>query len=125
MPKVSKESAAQLSDHGPVVDRHEEIDGYSVNFVSFAEDIDATHLLKDLPGEACTCPHWGYVIKGIVTFRFPDHEETFEEGDAFYVARGHVPRAVAGTELLQFSPAAEYHVVEATIRRTLQKMGSC
>ncbi|MGW1077194.1 hypothetical protein [Streptomyces sp. NPDC002537] len=44
MPKVSKESAAQLSDHGPVVVRHEDIDGCTVAFVSFAEDIDATNL---------------------------------------------------------------------------------
>ena len=35
MPKVSKESAAQVEQHGPVEDRHEDLDGYTVNFVSF------------------------------------------------------------------------------------------
>ena len=29
-------------EHGPVEDRHEDLDGYTVNFVSFAQDIDAT-----------------------------------------------------------------------------------
>ena len=35
MPKVSKESATEGGDYGPVIDRHEELDGYTVNFVSF------------------------------------------------------------------------------------------
>jgi hypothetical protein len=32
-----------------VEDRHEDIDGYTVNFVSFGVDIDGTPLLKGLP----------------------------------------------------------------------------
>ena len=40
-------------------------------------------------------------------FRFADHEEVFEAGDAFYLPPGHVPIAEAGTEYLQFSPAEE------------------
>jgi hypothetical protein len=54
MPKVSKESAAQVDEHGPVEDRHEEIDGYTVNFVSFRADVDGTPLLKGLPDGALT-----------------------------------------------------------------------
>jgi len=51
MPKVSRGSAAHVDQHGPVEDRHEDIDGYTVNFVSFGIDIDATALLKGLPGD--------------------------------------------------------------------------
>ena len=40
MPKVSKESASQGGDHGFVVDRSEHLDGYTVNFVSFRQDIE-------------------------------------------------------------------------------------
>ena len=104
MPKVSKESAAQVDDYGPVEDRHEDVDGYTVNFVSFRQDIDATPLLKGLPDDRCHCPHWGYVLKGKLTFRFADHEEIFEAGDAFYLPPGHIPVADAGTEFVQFSP---------------------
>ena len=64
MPKVSKDSAAHVEQHGPVEDRHEDLDGYTVNFVSFAQDIDATPLLKGLPDDSCQCPHWGYVLEG-------------------------------------------------------------
>jgi hypothetical protein len=35
MPKVSKESATQGGDYGAVVDRFEEVDGYTLSFVSF------------------------------------------------------------------------------------------
>ena len=32
MPKVSKDSATQVTDHGAAEDRTEELDGYSVSF---------------------------------------------------------------------------------------------
>src|SRR2546421_2080920 len=88
MPKASKESASQGGDHGPVVDRSEELAGYTVNFVTFRQDIDQTPLLKGMPDDRCQCPHWGYVTKGRVTFRFADHDEVFEAGDAFYAPPG-------------------------------------
>ena len=42
MPKVSSDSATQGGEFGPVVDRSDQLDGYTVNFTSFREDIDAT-----------------------------------------------------------------------------------
>jgi len=121
MSKVSKDSA-QVEDHGPVVDRHEDLDGYTVNFVSFRQDIDATPMLKGLPDDRCQCPHWGYVFKGRLTFRFADHDEVFEAGDAFYLPPGHVPIAEAGSEYLQFSPAEELEAVRAVLMRNMQEM---
>src|SRR5918911_2210135 len=102
MRKVSRDSA-QVEDHGPVVDRHAELDGYTVNFVTFEQDIDSTPLLQGLPGGACSCPHWGYVLRGRVTFTFPDGDVVCETGDAFYVPAGHGQHVEAGTEYLQFS----------------------
>ena len=43
MPKVSKDSATQGGEFGPLVDRSGQLEGYTVNFTSFREDIDATH----------------------------------------------------------------------------------
>jgi AraC-like ligand binding domain len=122
MPKVSKDSAAHVEDHGPVEDRHEDLDGYTVNFVSFRQDIDGTPLLKGMPEDSCQCPHWGYVVKGRLTYRFADHEEVFEAGDAFYLPPGHVPLAEAGSELVQFSPAEELKVVEEAMTRNMRAM---
>jgi hypothetical protein len=123
MPKVSKERASQGGDHGPVVDRSEELAGYTVNFVTFREDIDQTPLLKGMPDDRCQCPHWGYVTKGRLTFRFADHEEVFEAGDAFYLPPGHIGVGnEPGSEYLQFSPSDELRQVSAVIMKNMQEM---
>jgi hypothetical protein len=122
MPMVSKESAAHHQDHGPVEDWSEDLDGYTVDFVSFKEDIDSTPLLKGLPDDRCPCPHWGYVFKGRLIYTFGDREEVHEAGDAFYVPGGHLQRADAGTEYLQFSPADELRAVSETIMKNMQQM---
>ena len=46
MPKVSRESATQGGDFGPVVDRSDQLEGYTVNSTTFQEDVDATPLMK-------------------------------------------------------------------------------
>ena len=120
MPKVSKDTAAEHADHGPVEEWTEDVDGYTINFVRFGVDVDSTPLLKGLPGDRCTSPHWGYVFKGRITYTFDDREEVHEAGDAFYVPAGHRQRADAGTEYLQFSPAEELREVSETIMRNMQ-----
>jgi hypothetical protein len=120
MPKVSKESAAHVEDHGPVEDRHEEVSEYTVNFVTFRQDVDGTPLLKGLPGDSCDCPHWGYVIKGRLTYRFADHDEVTEAGDAFYTPPGHIPIAAAGTEFVQFSPTLQLQAIAAAMLTNMQ-----
>ena len=123
MPKVSKESATQGGDYGPVVDRADQLDSYTANFVSFRHDIDATPLLKGLPDDRCQCPHWGYVIAGRLTMRFADHEEVFEAGDAWYAPPGHVPvKHEPGTEIVQFSPSQQLAETEAVMAKNMQEI---
>ena len=108
MPKVSRDSAPQRQEAGPVVDLRDELDGYTVTFTSLVEDIDATPFMKGLPDDRCQCPHWGYVIKGKMTARYADRDEVFEAGDAFYTPPGHVPVTnEPGTEFVSFSPSEE------------------
>ena len=124
MPGISRQSAAHHEDHGPVLDSHEDLGDFSVNFITVKVDIDGAPLLKGLPDDRCSCPHWGYVTKGAVTFHFADHDETFTEGDAFYVPAGHTPEVVAGTEYVQFSPAEELHKITAVMERNTKAMMS-
>src|SRR4051794_13768487 len=125
MPKVSKQSATQGGEFGPVTDRSEELDGYTVNFVEFREDVDATPLLKGAPDDRCQCPHWGYVLQGRATFRYADREEVYEAGDAFYTPSGHVPvKHEPGTEMVLFSPTAELRETEAIMEKNMQAMQS-
>ena len=108
MPKVSRETATLVEEVGPVKDRSEIVEGYSVNFTVFQEEMDPTPLLKGLPDDRCQCPHWGYVFKGSLTVRVGDHEETYNAGDAFYNPPGHIPLGhEAGTEVIMFSPEEE------------------
>jgi len=122
MPGFSKERIAHVEDHGPVVEWHEDVAGYTVQFVTFNVDADATPLMKGLPGDRCHCTHWGYVLKGRVTFRFADHDEVFEPGDAFYLPPGHIPLAEAGSEYVQFSPAEPLRVVSETMTRNMEQL---
>jgi hypothetical protein len=122
MPKVSRESA-QVDDHGAVEDRHDDLDGYTVSFVSFREDIDATPLLKGLPDDQCQCPHWGYVVKGGLTFRYGDRDEVFVAGDAFYTPPGHAPvQHDPGSEIVLFSPSEELQATEEVMMKNMQAM---
>jgi len=59
-----------------VVDKSEELGGYTVSFVTFREDLDQTPMLKGAPDDRCQCGHWGYVTKGRLVFQVGDGEET-------------------------------------------------
>lgn len=122
MPKVSRESATKSEEVGPVRDRFEVLDGYSANFTAFLEDIDATPLLKGLPGDKCQCPHWGYVFKGSMTVRVGDVDEVYNAGEAFYTPPGHTPLThQAGTEVLMFSPEELLGETGRAVRRNAQE----
>lgn len=121
MPKVSRDSATKSEEVGPVRDRFEVLDGYSVNFTVFEEDIDATPLLKGLPGDRCQCPHWGYVFKGSMTVRVGDRDEVYNAGEAFYTPPGHTPlKHQADTEVVMFSPEEELNRTGAAVRRNAE-----
>lgn len=123
MSKVSRETASQGGDFGIVLDRSEELDDYTVDFVTFRENVDHTPLLKGLPDDRCQCHHWGYVFKGQLTFRYADRDEVYEAGDAYYTPPGHVPvRTAPGTEALQFSPTEEVRPTTEVIMKNVRAM---
>ena len=122
MPKASRESISQVKDFGVAEDRTEDLGGYTVNFVSILKDHDLGPMLAGLPGGHCSCPHWGYVVKGKLTVRYGDREESIGAGEAFYMPPGHVPAATAGSEIVQFSPTSQLQTVEAAIARAMQQM---
>ena len=105
MPKVSKETASETITLEGLEVQLEHLDGgYSVCFESHTADADLAELFRGLPDDRSQLPRWGYVIEGKVAFRFADREETYEEGEAYYVGPGHTPVHYAGTEIIEFSP---------------------
>lgn len=119
MPKLSKQTASVVEDFGVAEDRHDDIDGYTVSFVTIRQSHDLAPMLASLPGGNCSCPHWGYVLKGRLTIRYADHEEIVESGEAFYMSPGHAPAAEAGTELVQFSPAEQLATTTEAIKKAM------
>lgn len=122
MPKVSKDGA-QVDDVGFLEDRFGELEDYSVDFLTFRQDMDASPLLRGLPGDQCQCPHWGYVLKGRLTYSVDGREEVFETGDAFYLPAGHIPVGnEPGSEFVQFSPTAPLRATQEVMRRNAEAM---
>ena len=118
MPKSSRTSASHIQDYGPAEERREDFANTTAQFLTMRQDMDATPLFKGLSDDKCSCPHWGYVFKGRLTFDCGDHEEIFEAGDAFYIEAGHVPTSSEpGTEYLQFSPTEQLQIVSDTLMR--------
>jgi mannose-6-phosphate isomerase-like protein (cupin superfamily) len=65
------------------------------------------------------------VISGRITFRFPDRDEVFEAGDAFYTPAGHIPVShEPGSEVVMFSPARELEVTEAVMMQNMQTLST-
>ena len=122
MPKASKQTASQGVTAGPMESHSEQLGDYVVGFSIFHEDGDATPLFKGLPDDRCQAAHWGYIFKGKVIFKYADHDEVYEAGDAYYAPPGHIPVVEAGTEGVEFSTAAEYARTLEVLERNLATM---
>ena len=121
MPKASKGSA---SEHVEVEGYEGHIEklagGYTVAFERYTADADLAPLFTGLPDDRCQCPHWGYVIKGQVTFKFADRDETYAAGDAYYAPPGHTPVLFEGTEIVEFSPTTELDRTMEVVTRNME-----
>ena len=88
MPSASRSTTPVGIDLDVVEGRYAELDDHTVSFETFKQDLDVAPYFRGLPGDACTCQHVGYVTSGQITFRWPDHEETYVEGDAYVAGPG-------------------------------------
>ena len=122
MPKISKNSAPDVGDFGPAIDRGGQLEDYTVDFVTIRESHSLAPMLKGLPGDSCQCPHWGYMLAGKITVSYPEHEEVYQAGDAFYMPPGHVPAGETGSEFIQFSPRQQLADTVAVIKANAQRM---
>ena len=122
MPRTSKPEAPVLVDEPEIEGRYVELDGYTVGYETHRVTIDPAPLFEGLPGDRCQCPHWGVVVKGTMVFRYADHDETFEAGDAYYGSPDHVPLLVGGSEIVEFSPSVELQQTMAVVGQNLEVM---
>ena len=124
MPSASKQSATDSLVLEGYEGHFENLEGgYTVGFETYTEDADLSSLFRGLPDDRCQCPHWGYVIKGRLTFKNADGDETFEAGDAYYAPPGHTPVLSAGTEVVEFSPTDELEQTLEVVTRNMEAVG--
>lgn len=102
MPSASRSTTPVGIDLPIVEGRYAELDDHTVAFETFK--------------------HLGYVLAGQLTFRWPDHEETYVAGDAYVVAPGHSPLIAAGTSVVEFSRTSDLQPVMEVIGRNIEAM---
>ncbi len=120
MPGASPMTTPVAVEDELIVGRYAELGQYTVAFERFPQDVDPAPLFTGLPQDRCSCPHWGVVTSGQITFRWPDHEETYGEGDAYFAPPGHLPLITAGTSVVEFSPTADLHAVQSVISANME-----
>ena len=124
MPHANKSSAPVAVDIPELEGRYVDLDGYTVGFETYKVDVDPAPFFQGLPDARCQCPHWGVVLTGSISFRFPDHTETYAAGDAYYAPPGHLPVITEGTELVEFSPTEDLGRTMAVIEKNLAAAGA-
>ena len=107
MPVTSKTAAPNVEKVDGYEGHFDELGDFTVGFETYSADMDCAPLFVGLPDDRCQCPHWGVVLKGELTFRYADREETIKGGQAYYAPPGHTPILTDGTEVIEFSPSAD------------------
>lgn len=117
MKSLTREQAPVVIEGGGIEVRLEQIGGgMSTSFIRLPQGADLGPAVKGLPGDACQCPHWGYILKGKLEMRTPTGNTVYTAGHAVYWAPGHVPVALEDTEYVDFSPTEEFNAVVNHIR---------
>ena len=99
---------------GGIVTRGVEWGGQLVRHLTLPPGADFTPLFKGLEGDACQCPHWGFVLRGqLTTTDAGGAQETVNADDLFYWPPGHNVRVDDDAELVMFSPQHEHRRVIA------------
>jgi len=124
MPRTSKQEAPVAVDIPVLEGRYVDLGGYTVAYETFKVDMDPAPLFRGLPEDRCQSPHWGIVVRGHLTFRYADREETFGPGDAYYAPAGHTPLVTADTETVEFSPTDALQQTMAIVEANLAAAGA-
>ncbi|CCH78292.1 conserved hypothetical protein [Nostocoides japonicum T1-X7] len=122
MPSARRSTTPVGVDLDAVEGRYAHLDDHTVSFETFMQDLDTAPYFRGLPGDACPCRHLGYVTSGQITFRWPDHEETYVEGDAYVAGPGHRPFIAAGASVVEFTLTEELEPVMEVLGRAIEAM---
>jgi hypothetical protein len=122
MPSASRATTPVAIDLEMIEGRYAELGDQTVAFETYKQDLDAAPYFRGLVDDVCPCEHHGYVTAGQITFRWPDHEETFVEGDSYVAPPGHTPVFTAGSSVVEFSRTADLGAVMEVVGRNVTAM---
>src|SRR5260370_40410469 len=66
--------------------RSAEVGEMTVVWSRLREGADFGPTLAHLPDGLCSCPHWGFMLKGRLKMRTTHGDEVYSDGEAFYWA---------------------------------------
>jgi hypothetical protein len=111
MRKTLEELAVEVQI-GELCTRGEDWGGTFVRVLRLPPGADFRPLFRGLPGDVCSCPHWGYVLEGSIHIGYADGtEEISRAGDIYHWPGGHVGWSEEGVTFIEISPAAELRPV--------------
>ena len=92
----------------------------SGEYFSLSAGVDTTPLFIGLEGDLCQCPHWGFLLSGVLTTTDAmGVQETVNAHELFYWPPGHNVKVDSDAEIVMFSPQREHtHVINHMIEKT-------
>lgn len=118
MHKAAQKLPIKMEAPGTVFRAADGFGGMTAVYAELPKGADLAPLLEGLPGDACTCPHWGYVIRGRIRItNAKEGNETIEAGQMFYLAPGHVPRVTQDAAFIEFAPEPKFRRVLGHVLR--------
>ena len=124
VPKVSKDGGKSV-DHGPVVDCSGELDNYTVNFVSFRQDIDATTAAEGLARRPLPVPALGLCRDGARPGTGAASARRCSRRATRSIYRqgiGPIGSDPEQQKIIQFSPTDQLREVEAVMTKNMKAM---
>ena len=86
--------------------------GMTVAFNELPKRTDLTPLVQGLEHNSCHCPHWGYILEGVMLLKYDSgKEDLLKAGDVFYAPPGHTAIVQENLKLIDFSPSKEFNEV--------------
>jgi hypothetical protein len=124
MSKVSKQSAAQHEEAEGFEGHYAELGPYTVGFEAYSVDADLSEMFKGLPDDRCQAEHWGYVLKGKLTFTYGDGtSDVIGAGEAYYAPPGHTPTLSPDTEVVEFSDTGKFKETLEVVMKNMEAGG--
>ena len=97
--------------------------GMSIGYMEVPGPADFTPLFKGLPDDMCSSPHWGYVIEGYLTVKYPGgKEETVNAGEVFYWLAPHTGVVEKNVKFIDFSPDGPFNAVMDHLAKKMKEM---